>query len=49
MSKIANGNTNVTAVFAHVTVVSFGLWCVGQLISARGVDFEKSNVKIMLD
>ena len=48
MSKIANGNTNFTAMFAHVTVVSFGLWCVGQLISARDVDFEKSNVKLML-
>jgi hypothetical protein len=47
-NKIANGSTRYTAVFAHVTIVSFGLWCVGQLISARDIDFQKNTIKTML-
>ena len=44
-NKIANGSTRYTAVFAHVTLVSFGLCCVGQLISTHGVNFQKNTVK----
>ena len=47
-TKIAEGTTRYTVVFAHTTIVLFALWCVGHLISTKEVDFSLGGVRGML-